>query len=162
VLQRLLLQYGASLTNLKAVYFDPYRDGENVRTEIHGISLLVRPLQSPGNAEKSQLCRPADYAEADDDFADCSLYSVVAWDHVSWPGNDFFAGDRVTDDGVKAAATSSMTALLGVDGRYDPVEAKFLPPRGYLTWAAVVEARQRSHGLRLWQQEALWSPGQPL
>ena len=38
----------------------------------------------------------------------------------------------------------------------------WMQTRGYLTWAAVVEARQRSHGLRLWQQEALWSPGQPL
>ena len=36
------------------------------------------------------------------------LFSVVAWDHVSWPGNDFYAGQRKTDDGVKAAATTAM------------------------------------------------------
>jgi len=42
------------------------------------------------------------------------------WDHVSWPGNDFYGGSRSTDDGVKAAATDSMAALTGVEGRYAP------------------------------------------
>ena len=55
-----------------------------------------------------------------DDFSGCILFSIVAWDHVSWPGNDYFGGSRSTDDGVKAAATDSMAVLTGIEGHYDP------------------------------------------
>ena len=65
--------------------------------------------------------------------SDCMLFSIVAWDHVSWPGNDFFAGSRCTDDGVKAAATNSMFALTGIEGHYDPDRGAYLPPPPYRT-----------------------------
>ena len=35
----------------------------------------------------------------------------MAWDYVSWPGNDFYGDLRNTDDGVKAAATNSMEVM---------------------------------------------------
>jgi hypothetical protein len=156
VLDRLLTEYGASLPNLKAVYFDPYSECENARREIHGISLMVRPLRVPGNEGKSQLCRPVAYAEEGDDFSDCALYSIVAWDHVSWPGNDFFVGSRATDDGVKAAASSSMFVLTGVEGEYDPARGKYQPPQPYRNWKAVVEDGMRTRHLRLWNPLAVW------
>ena len=53
------------------------------------------------------------------DFNDMDLYIVVAWDHVSWPGNDFYIGARATDDGVKAAATDVMFKMTGIEGSYD-------------------------------------------
>lgn len=56
----------------------------------------------------------------------------MAWDQVSWPGNDFYTGARVTDDGVKAAATNAMTAMTGVAGRYDPPLNQYQPPEPYL------------------------------
>jgi hypothetical protein len=95
VLERFLTLHGASFPQIKAVYFDPYSQCSNSRQEIHGISLMVRPLLQ-GNAGKSQLCQPSAYAEASDDFSDCTLFSIVAWDHVSWPGNDYFGGSRCT------------------------------------------------------------------
>jgi hypothetical protein len=150
VLERFLTEHGADFPNLKAVYFDPYNECENVRQEIHGVSLLVRPLRAPGNAEKSQLCQTAAYAEPGDDFAGCRLFSIVAWDHVSWPGNDFFAGSRSTDDGVKAAATSSMSVLTGVEGAY--YGGKYRPPAASDTWREVV----LQGGLRLWNPAAVW------
>ncbi len=156
---RLLGEYGSQLPNLKAVYFDPYSACENARHEIHGISLLVRPLKAAGHAGKSQLCRPAAYAEAGDDFSDCALFSLVAWDHVSWPGNDFFNGSRATDDGVKAAATSSMFALTGVAGTYAPASGKYQPPRPYRHWGAVVDDEMRTRGLRLWNPLAVGERG---
>lgn len=162
VLQRLLITYGSSLPNLSAVYFDPYSECDNHRAEIEGISFLVRPLKVPGNQAKSQLCCPIAYAESGDDFSDCSLYSIVAWDHVSWPGNDYFAGARVTDDGVKAAATSSMSVLTGIEGEYDPVRGKYLPPRPYSNWGAVVEEGVRKGRLRLWSPQAVWQPDESL
>jgi hypothetical protein len=156
VLERLLTEYGGSLRNLKCVYFDPYSECENFRREIHDISFMVRPLRTAGNQAKSQLCRPVAYAEKGDDFSGCSLYSIVAWDHVSWPGNDFFIGFRSTDDGVKAAATSSMSTLTGVGGRYDSARGKYLPPPPYSTWGAVVDDNRGDGGLRLWNPRAVW------
>ncbi len=158
VLQSLLTEHGASFPNLKAVYFDPYSECENDRLEIHGISLMVRPQRQPGNEGKSQLCRPIAYAERGDDYSSCDLYSLVAWDHVSWPGNDFFGGSRTTDDGVKAAATSSMSVLTGIEGKYDSGRGQYQPPRPYPTWDAVVEEGQRTRQLRLWNPLAVLRP----
>jgi hypothetical protein len=155
VLRRLLTEHGASLPNIRAVYFDPYRECENARDEFHGISLMVRPLTAPGNGGKSQLCRPSTYAERGDDFSGCDLFSVVAWDHVSWPGNDFFVGHRATDDGVKAAATNSMHAVTGIAGAYDAASSTYRPPTRYRDWRAVVDEGLRTRGLRLWSPDAI-------
>lgn len=144
VLKKFLTVHGASFGNLKAVYYDPFNEGAKARAKIHGISLMVRPLRH-GNPPQSQLCPPPAYAETGDDFSDLCLFSLVAWDHVSWPGNDFFGGSRATDDGVKAAATNSMAGLTGVDGRYDPGRGAYLPPPPFRTWEQVVH----HHGLRL-------------
>lgn len=144
VLERFLKIHGASFPNLQAVYYDPFNECSNSRQEIHGISLMVRPLLQD-NAGKSQLCLPSAYAEVGDDFSDCILFSIVAWDHVSWPGNDYFGGSRCTDDGVKAAATDSMAVLTGIEGHYDTHRGAYLPPVPYRTWDEVV----RENGLRL-------------
>ena len=156
VLERFLQEHGDSFPNLKAVYFDPYSACENCRQEIHGISFLVRPLTKQPNGGRSQLCRPSDFAEAGDDFAGCGLFSIVAWDHVSWPGNDFYVGARSTDDGVKAAATSSMTVLTGVTGAYDGKVYKYNPPRPYGTWNDVLKEGRAAGDLRLWKTAAVW------
>ena len=150
VLTRFLSEYGALFPNLKAVYYDPYGECENARHEIHGITFMVRPLRAAGNEAKSQLCPPTAYAEKGDDFSGCDLYSIVAWDHVSWPGNDFFLGSRATDDGVKAAATNSMTVLTGMEGIYDPTYGMYQPPKPFRNWKEVVE----KNGLRLWNPAA--------
>jgi len=133
-----------SFPNLKAVYFDPYNECSNVRLDIHGLSLMVRPLLQQKEA-KPQLCHPSAYEERGDCFRDCMFFSIVAWDPVSWPGNDFFGGSRCTDDGVKAAATDSMAMLTGVEGRYDYDRKAYLPPPPFQTWEDVV----RQKGARL-------------
>ncbi len=143
-LLRLLNEHHEQLDNIRAIYFDPYNECENQRFEIGHLSFMVRPLIQ-GNQDKTQLCRPSAYQESGDDFSRCLLFSVVAWDHVSWPGNDFYAGARVTDDGVKAAATSTMTAMTGIEGRYDKISATYEPPLPYRNWEAVV----RNNGLQL-------------
>ena len=136
-LERFLQTHGRSFPSVKAIYYDPFNECGNERYSIHGIAFMVRPLLH-GNAAKAQLCLPTTYEEAGDDFSDCDLFSIVAWDHVSWPGNDFFGGHRATDDGVKAAATSSMHAITGIEGSYDASRCAYLPPPDYKTWGEVV------------------------
>lgn len=157
-LQALLERHAARLSHVRAVYFDPYAEGRNARYRIEHLELLVRPLKH-GNADKPQLCEPSRYENAPatpadtdaqsaaprDDFAQCQLFSMVAWDHVSWPGNDFFGNSRGTDDGVKAAATDSMWKLTGVEGQYNPKSYRYEPPSEYATWGEVVSR----NGLRL-------------
>lgn len=136
-LQRLLEEFGDQFDHILALYFDPYNECQNQRSEIKNISFLVRPL-SQHNQNKPQLCQPITYQEPGEDFSECMLFSIVAWDHVSWPGNDFYAGSRATDDGVKAAATSSMLAMTGITGKYNPKLACYEPPKPYRNWEQVV------------------------
>mgnify|MGYP006305994949 FL=1 len=137
----ILARYQAQLGGVRAVWFDPYDECSPERAEIGSISYLVRPLLQAG-PQLPQLCPPEAYEEAGDDFSECDLYSVVAWDHVSWPGNDFYAGQRATDDGVKAAATDSMYQITGFAGFYDPVRHAYVLPGNAGTWGHLVGAKR--------------------
>jgi hypothetical protein len=136
-LKTFLKTHGDKFDRIKVVYYDPYSECENERFEFDSISLLIRPL-TKGNNNKPQLCQPDTYAETDDDFTNYELFSFVAWDHVSWPGNDFYINARMTDDGVKAAATDMMMAMTGVEGKYDARTYRYLPPAEYTDWKDVV------------------------
>ena len=140
VLVEFLQKYYGRFNNIRAVYYDPYSECDNERIEIDHLSFFVRPF-TKGNKDKPQLCRPQVYEEPGDDFANCELFSFVAWDHVSWPGNDFYNGYRSTDDGVKAAATSSMAVMTGVKGHYNERTNTYDPPNGYANWEDVVLKR---------------------
>jgi hypothetical protein len=84
------------------------------------------------------LSHPASYGEQ---FKDCKLYKVVAWDHVSWPGNDFYEyNTRNTDDGVSAAATNTIGILTGIQGTYK--NGKYMPPEGYRDWQSLIKDKQ--------------------
>ena len=137
VLIEFLNNHVEHFSNIRTVYYDPYQECNNERLEINGISFLVRPL-TKGNENKSQLCEPQKYEEDNDYFSDCELFSFVAWDHVSWPGNDFYIGYRSTDDGVKAAATNSMAVMTGVEGYYNVPTNTYNPPKEYGNWENVV------------------------
>jgi ADP-ribosylglycohydrolase len=141
-LAAILGRHAPDLGGIRAVWFDPYDECANDRREFGKLSFLIRPLAVNERAGtgfgRSQLCTPTAYEEAGDDYSGCDLYSVVAWDHVSWPGNDYWAGARSTDDGVKAAATDAMFALTGFRGRYEPSAASYLPPEGTASWESLV------------------------
>lgn len=137
----ILAENAAQWSGLAVVYYDPYSEGRNERHRIGDIEYLIRPL-SQGNENKPQLCRPSRYAEAGDDFSGLLFHSIVAWDHVSWPGNDFWAGARATDDGVKAAATDVMKSLAGIAGAYDNRVHAYLPPKPWHTWEEVARERE--------------------
>lgn len=134
-LQNLLEKHGDSLPHIGAVYFDPFAECGNFRKDFHGIDYRVRPAtQNPG---RPQLSAPEEFQEAGDDFSGHRLYKIVAWDHASLPGNDFFAGARQTDDGVSAAASDSMKTMTGISGTY--ANGHYAPPAGYATWEEVAD-----------------------
>jgi hypothetical protein len=150
----LLGQHAGRLPHIRAIHFDPFNECANERHDFGGLSVRVRPL-AQGNQHKPQLCQPQAYAEDGEDFTDLQLYSVVAWDPVSWPGNDFWGGARTTDDGVKAAATDAMRVLTGVEGHYDPHRGCYEPPSPYRTWEQVALSLR----LRLRLDRNLWILG---
>ncbi|MCP5179003.1 MAG: hypothetical protein H6994_03730 [Pseudomonadales bacterium] len=136
-LESLLAELAEDIPNVRVVIFDPYNECTDFERVFGNTGFRVRPLLTSRNAHP-QLCPPQDYAEDGENLSECDLYSLVAWDQVSWPGNDFYAGSRATDDGVKAAATSSMHAITGIQGHYEPVRGMYLPPGQYLTWGDCV------------------------
>lgn len=80
-------------------------------------------------------------------ISDCQLFKVVAWDHVSFPGNDYFNGTRYTDDGVSAGATNAMEIVTGIAGKYEG--GYYLPTTGKIHWKQVVvenEIHLRANG----------------
>ncbi len=137
-LQAFVFKHAASFTHIRTVYYDPYRECRNERIDLDGLSFLVRPL-TQGNENKPQLCHPTTYEEPGDDFSNCELVSVVAWDHVSWPGNDFYVGSRATDDGVKGAATDITAVMTGIPGNYNPQTSQYEPPSGYQNWNELIQ-----------------------
>jgi len=136
-LYRILDNHGQSLSDIKAVYYDPYNECIDHTESINGINFIVRPLND-GNAGKSQLCKPSFLGANLGDFSNCELYSFVAWDHVSWPGNDYYLGARMTDDGVKAAATDTMCVMTDIKGHYSKSQKRYIPPPNFTNWNEVV------------------------
>ena len=136
-IQAMLEKHSGNLGNIAAIHYDSFAECTNQQKNYGNIKYRVRPQLNEGNKGKTQLSAPTTYQELGDDFSKCKLYKVVAWDHVSLPGNDYFEGSRNTDDGVAAAATSSMEGITGVKGRYDKETGKYLPPEGYNNWSDV-------------------------
>lgn len=137
-LRRFLDLHGPEFPNIGTVLYDPYNECQPGRATHGGIDFRVRPLTMGG---RPQLSRPGAHADDEVDrerLAVCRLFSFVAWDHVSWPGNDFFGGARATDDGVKAAATNAMEMMTGIAGHYCAGRNAYQPPEQYATWGELV------------------------
>ena len=143
-LRRILERHAGRWPHLRLVHFDPF-DGvaPESRQIAPGLHYRVWPLTSTQGIP--QLSRVTEFDAGDGHLENARLFSLVAWDHVSWPGNDFYAGSRNTDDGVKAAATDSMYRMTGIEGRYDPHLCQYRPPTGFRNWYDVVQAQ----GIRL-------------
>lgn len=140
-IKRLLDENHHRLDSISAVYYDPYEECTNERETFGNVTYFVRPL-TQGNDSRSQLCLPGELQDASDDFSECLLFSIVAWDHVSWPGNDFYIGARSTDDGVKAAATDTMYKMTDVQGSYCYHSNRYVPPPSYQNWDEVVRTNK--------------------
>lgn len=149
-IQKLLKDEGLRFRNISCVRLDTYSSLSNESEVIHGIKFRVRPLLK-GNNFTPQLSHPEQLEEEPGEFKDHILSSVVAWDPVSWPGNDFYIGNRATDDGVKAAASNVIEVITGIPGAYNERHHRFDPrDDSSETW----EAHIRRSGIQL-QTEGL-------
>ncbi len=64
-----------------------------------------------------------------------------------WRDNNFYQGSKMTDNGVKIAATNSMAKITGIEGEYDPEINKYQPPEEYSNWEEV--GQKNNLGLNL-------------
>ena len=121
------------LDQIDIVHYDPYSGDEPKTAKIGHIDYRVRP--SSTMVTTGQLAYPDGSSKNTH-----TLTSFVAWDHFSWPGNDFWPGARETDDGVKAASTDTMAAITGMQGQYQPSTGSYMPPKGHANWQALAQA----------------------
>ena len=144
-LRRIIYQHGDKLKNIQAIYYDPHKTSNHIDGELtlKGINFITKSLTKGG---KPQLCDPKEYGP---EYQNCELYSMVAWDHISWPGNDFWEeNNRVTDDGVKAASTDSNRQITGVKGTYNRLTGSYAPPTAYSDWSDVVKSKNLKLGTK--------------
>lgn len=118
VLKKIIQTHGHKLTNIRVINYDPYApipnaDQESVE-QIGGIRFQTRPYRAVNNPA-SQLEFPKD----GNDYADCQLVKVIAWDHFSYPGNDIWRNARATDDGVTGGSSDLLLALAN-SGEFGP------------------------------------------
>ena len=143
MLEHLLQKYAPQLPNISLVYFAQFSDTAiSEKTQIFHMK-YHRVSNKHKNDYKQLLETPSSYSIDGEDYTDHLLFAFVAWDHLSYPGNNFFFSMPVrnSDDGVKAAATSSMTSLLGVDGFYDELDKKYKPV-GVKQWLYIAETQR--------------------
>ncbi|XP_054262352.1 uncharacterized protein LOC128986181 [Macrosteles quadrilineatus] len=119
--------------HIACVRYDPYNECEDCEEIINSVTFRLRKYT--GSQGRPQLSRVEDFEETKGEFENCVLYKVVACDHVSFPGNNYFLGVRKSDDGVTAAATNTMEVLTGKKGRYS--QGHYLAPEGNRKWLTV-------------------------
>jgi len=139
MLKQLLEKVQGELSHIKYVYYNPWTSNESCDVGFEHTTLLVRGSNRHRTNAVGQLASPSEILGFTDKD-ELELYSFVAWDHVSWPGNDFYAMDRCTDDGVKAAATSLMTEMTGIEGCYDSEDNIYKPCGTDESWEQLVLA----------------------
>ena len=141
-LRHLFQKHAGVVDSIRIVQFDPSFDPIPEASENFD-HLHYRIKSFSANPSQTQLAHPDRFLELGDlkSPETAKLYKIVAWDHVSLPGNDFWGGSRFTDDGVAAAATSSMAALSGVQGTYDSAIGEYRPPAPYRSWHEVADQK---------------------
>lgn len=129
-LQHIIKKHATKLPHLDVVHYDPYKGNQDSFEQIEHIQFRVKPLcNKEGPTRTSQLEYPEGTSEETH-----LLASFVAWDHFSYPGNDFLKGLRKTDDGVKGASTDTPYRITEIEGHYDEKTGSYLPPEPYSTW----------------------------
>lgn len=130
ILVSLIKKHGDQLPGIRGIYFHTFQEGSYHSEKINDIKFIS---QVGGETKDIPGLNTPKFYEDDEPgiFDDCDLYSLVAWDHVSWPTNDLIRGSRATDDGIKGAATDTLTKITGYPGSY--IKLKYTPDN-YRKW----------------------------
>lgn len=67
----------------------------------------------------AMLAKPQDVIPQKYRRDDFEIFSVVAGDPVSFPGNDMYIDSKFTDEGAQGGATDLVTKITGIPGHYD-------------------------------------------
>ncbi len=127
-LQKIIEKHGAAFPNIAGIYSNYTEEKVYKKPIPHKTGKL--PLLEKPEVYAKQLKLPE---------GKYTLVKAVAWDHISWPGNDFWNNNnRSTDDGASAAASAICYTLTGVKGQYDKKTQKYLPPQGMRDWEQVI------------------------
>ena len=140
-----VLLEGGHYDSIETVIYDPYDESKDSDRVVNGVRFVTAPF-SRSSKPTAQLAHPKTLNKMVADVNSVMHFSVVAWDHLSWPGNDFYQGNRATDDGVKGAASDLMRQMTGVAGSYCDHLNQYLPPKPYKNWDAVVRERHLVFG----------------
>ena len=115
----LLKKHGHKFKHIEAIYFDAFEGLKPSVEIIHGITFLTLTSKSNPSALKQLSPLPEEHK-------DCQHFTVLAWDALSWPGNDYWGDSRHTDDGAKGAATDVMSRLSGLKGEYSETDKRYV------------------------------------
>ena len=127
-IKQLLEEHHRSLPNIAGIHLDTFATeslGEDEDLERENIGHIIYRKQEleidhgRDGTRKQQLDKPENF---DKRFDKCKLFSVVAADALSWPGNDMNVGSRATDEEEKTGATNAMTVMTGIEGSYGDIE----------------------------------------
>ena len=135
----ILQNYGDEFSNIHTVHFDPYNECKNESLNVNGINLNIKPLLL-GEGHPQLSIKNFSHIKNYENNLD--LFTIVAWDHVSWPGNDFYENYRTTDDGVKSAASNLMSIITGQKGEYR--SNCYLPLNRDRTWESLIKENKIS------------------
>lgn len=116
VLINLIHAHHDKFQNISGIYFGS-NENKNLQ-KIKHIDIITK-----NGKDTPQLCHPEEYGKA---YIDCKLVKIVAWDHLSYPGNDYWDGTRNTDDGIGGAATKVFSDITGMTGLYHKQEKRYV------------------------------------
>lgn len=129
-IQACLAKHAAQLKGLAGVVFDGYTGTPNTTATIGHIKYAAnansaqgRPLMSQSSVFATELGLPPSDP--------ITLSRLVAWDHFSFPGNDYWSSNnRATDDGVCGGSTDTCSIITGQPGHYDGARKLYLSDQG--------------------------------
>jgi len=136
-LKSLLAKHSDKLKNVSMVYYDSFEKIDDVNyeeSEINGINFICCHTKNKANATALlEFPNEARKLENFDEY-EYLILKVVAWDHLSLPGNDIWADSRATDDGVSAASTNTIAAMInmGLFGKLDEIKYEYITQDGVL------------------------------
>jgi len=135
IIKEILIENKTRLPNIRAVRFDPNTEGS---TNLNGSITEDQLDYIVANSRYEGLLHKPEHF--DKKYKGCDYFKIVAWDHLSYPGNDWLGGSGATDDGSNCAATDSCYQLTGGKGRYGKSSGQFgyFPPEGYNTWKTLI------------------------